>query len=252
MDLLLLVIVVPLLIFAFHVVVSGRKFDNPSVVRIFFGVPGSGKTTYAAHLAKLAARPGLGYRIRQKFPDNKILGFLFRKSKQPLAVYSNVPILGTYMLDPKKDLGRFMVQDCKIIIDEASIEYNNRKFKDLSPEAIKFFKLHRHYGTSIDVFSQSYDDMDITLRRLAHDFFLVKKSLIPFFIVVKRIKRKVGIDENTHQIADLYRFGLPILDDVYVFMPSVWKLFDSYDAPDLPLKDFPLWNTVNKPAEQDQ
>ena len=247
---LLFVVLLPFVIFFGHVLLSGRKFDNPSVVRIFFGVPGSGKTTYAAHLAKLASRKSLSYRLKQKFPNNRLIQIFFRSAKAPLPVYSNVPILGTYKLDPKTDLGRWQIEDCKIIIDEASIEYNNRKFKDLSPEAIKFFKLHRHYGTSIDVFSQSYDDMDITLRRLAHDFYLVRKSILPFFIVIRRIKRKVGIDENTHQIADLYRFGFPLLDDIYVFMPSVWRLFDSYDAPQLPVKNFETWSSVNSACQE--
>lgn len=241
---LLVIVVVPIFVFFLHVIFSGFKFENPHVVRVYFGVPGSGKTTYAAHLCKHCFKSSVGYRLIQRFP-NPVVKFLFRKSRAPIDVYSNVPILGSYKLDPKRDLGVYMVQDAKIILDEASIEFNNRKFKDMPPYVIKFLKLHRHYGTSIDVFSQSFDDMDITLRRLAHDFFLVKKSILPFFICIRRIHRKVGIDENTHQISDLYKFGLPFLDDQYVFMPSVCKMFDSYDAPELPHKEFEKWDTVN-------
>lgn len=221
------------------------KFKHREVVNVYFGVPGSGKTTYAAYLAKVASHKTLAYRIEQKYNRYAIVKFLFRNVRQPLDVYSNVPIIGTYNIDPKRDLGVYLVQDGKIIIDEASIEYNNRNFKSLPQDTIKFFKLHRHYHTSIDVFSQSFDDMDITLRRLAHSYFLVKKSLFPYFIKVKKIYRKVGIDENTHQIADLFNFGFPFLDDQYIFMPTLWKMFDSYDAPELPRKDFPRWDRTS-------
>ena len=85
--------------------------------------------------------------------------------------------------------------------------------------------------------------MDITLRRLAQNYYLVKKSLIPYFIVVKKIYRRVGIDENTHQIMDLFKFGLPFFDSERVFMPTLWRLFDSYDAPELPRRDFVQWGS---------
>lgn len=239
----ILLFLVALYVFVFiRSYLSQFRFKHREVVNVYFGIPGSGKTTYAAYLAKVASHQTLAYKIEQKFSNNAIVKFLFRNARQPLDVYSNVPILGTYSIDPKSDLGFFMVSDGKVIIDEASIEYNNRNFKTLPVETIKFFKLHRHYHTSIDVFSQSFDDMDITLRRLANSYFLVKKSLFPYFIKVKKIYRKIGIDENTHQLTDLFNFGLPFLDDQYVFMPTLWKMFDSYDAPELPRKEFPKWD----------
>ena len=76
--------------------------------------------------------------------------------------------------------------------------------------------------------------MDVTLRRLAQNFYVVRKSLIPFFVVIKRIRRKVGIDENSHQIVDAYRFGTPILDTKWIFCPPLWKMFDSYNYDELP------------------
>lgn len=230
---------------AFRSFFSFHKFKHREQVNVYFGIPGSGKTTYAAYLSKQAMHETLAYKIWIKWPTNFFVRLLFRNCRVPLTVFSNVPIIGTYQLDPKSDLGVYEVSNGKIIIDEASIEYNNRNFKSLPHETIRFFKLHRHYHTSIDVFSQSFDDMDITLRRLAHSYFLVKKSLFPYFIKVKKIYRKVGIDENTHQIADLFNFGLPFLDDQYIFMPTLWKMFDSYDAPELPHKDFPKWDRTS-------
>ena len=161
--------------------------------------------------------------------------------KRATPVYSNVPITGTYALDPQADIGKVMIVDGKVIIDEAGIEYNNRNFKSFPPDAIYWYKYHRHYECSVDVFSQSYEDMDITLRRLAQNYFVVKKSLIPGFIVVKKIRRKVGIDDNTHQIIDKYYFGFPVLDTKWIYSRPLWKLFNSFSRKELPEKNWPIW-----------
>lgn len=137
-----------------------------------------------------------------------------------------------------------------MIIDEAGVEFNNRDYKAFPKTAIRFFKYHRHYGVSVDVFSQSFDDMDVTLRRLAQNFYVVRKSMLPFFVTTKRIRRKVGIDENTHQLVDAYSFGLPILDTKWIFCPPLWKMFNSYDVDELPEKPWLRWHE-NTPAAPD-
>lgn len=217
---------------------------SPShVLNVYFGVPGSGKTTFAAYLAKQSLKQSRIITWAEKHPG-KFSDWLLNKTglfKRRIPVYSNVPITGTYSLDPQKDIGVNMMVGGKVIIDEAGIEYNNRNFKAFPPAAIYWYKYHRHYQCSVDVFSQSYEDMDITLRRLAQNYYVVKKSLLPKFIVCKRIRRKVGIDENTHQIIDHYYFGFPVLDSKWIFSPPLWKLFNSFSRKELPEKEWSVW-----------
>ena len=221
-----------------------RKPKHLLKLDVYFGVPGSGKTTYAAYLAKKANYESIVIRLCKRFPCRFTDWIVNGDSwKRCLPVYSNVPIKNTLQLDVRNDIGRVMIDNGKMIIDEAGIEFNNRNYKALPHEAIKFFKYHRHYQVSIDVFSQSFDDMDITLRRLAQTFYVVKKSLIPFFIVTKRINRKIGIDDKTHQMADLYRFGLPVIDTRWTFCPPLWKMFDSYSFDPLPPKNWTYWDS---------
>lgn len=213
------------------------------VLNVYFGVPGSGKTTFAAYLTRTALKESRVITLAKDHP-NRFSDWLLNKTsllKRREDVWSNVPITGAYSLDPQKDIGRYMIEGGKVIIDEAGIEYNNRNFKSFPPEAVYWYKYHRHYGCSVDVFSQSYEDMDITLRRLAQNYYVVKKSLIPYFVVCKRIRRKVGIDEHTHQIIDHYKFGFPILDSKWIFTPPLWKLFNSFSRRELPQKDWPVW-----------
>ena len=195
-----------------------KKQDYPKikeVVNIYFGVPGSGKTTFAAWLSRRDLR---------------------RKGK----VWSNVPITGTYKLDVNKDIGVNHIEKGRIIIDEAGIEYNNRNFKSLPLRQIEFFKYHRHYSTAIDVFSQSYEDMDITLRRLAQNYYVVTKSRLPYFIKIRSIGRRIGIDENTHQIIDEYDWRC-FLFTRRIFTPTLWKLFNTKSRKQLTEKEWEKW-----------
>lgn len=197
----------------------GKKKGRQDVINVYFGVPGAGKTTMAAYLTKKDLKKGRN-------------------------VWSNVPITGAFAMDPKKDIGKKMftvngVVGGSLIIDEAGIEYNNRAYKQLDPLAIKFFKYHRHYETSIDVFSQSHEDMDITLRRLAQNYFVCKRSLIPNVIVCKAIGRRIGIDDNTHQIIDEY-FWKPF-GTKWIWSRPLWKMFNTVSREELPENDWKKW-----------
>ena len=221
---------------------KARNPKHPLQLNVYFGVPGSGKTTYAAYLAREAQRESVVIRLCKRFPCRYTRWILNGKHwKRAYPVWSNVPIAGTYKLNAREDIGINLITDGKMIIDEAGVEFNNRNYKNFPQTAVKFFKYHRHYGVSVDVFSQSFEDMDVTLRRLAQNFYVVKRSLIPFFVVTKRIRRKVGIDDNSHQIVDAYRFGTPVLDTKWIFCPPLWKMFDSYDYDILPDKEWKYW-----------
>ena len=216
--------------------------QHPHVLNVYFGVPGSGKTTFAAYLTKWALHENAIIRFCRKNQNFITLPILKSKYlKRRIPVYSNVPITGAFKLDAKADIGNYMIENAKVIIDEAGIEYNNRNYKSFPPESIYFYKYHRHYQVSVDVFSQSYEDMDVTLRRLAQNFYVVRRSLIPCCIVARRIRRRVGVDEQTKQITDLYAMGLPLLDTKRIFSPPLWKLFNSYSRKELPQKKWERW-----------
>jgi len=140
---------------------------------IYFGVPGSGKTTYAAWIAKSVITKGG-------------------------KVWSNVPIKETIRLNPMEDIGQKLIRGGHIIIDEAGCEYNNRDYKNFSKASTYFYKHHRHYQTTVHLFSQGFDDMDKKLRTLATHLFVIKKSMIPFMIRRYQISKKVGINELTN------------------------------------------------------
>lgn len=204
------------------------------MIRTFFGSPGVGKTTLSVKLAKLN-----GKKYRHTYCN----------------FYNTVPGCGTADL---VELGEWTFPESSYIaIDEAGIEYNSRKYKSLSQEAIRWFKKHRHYACAVDVFSQSWDDMDVTLRRLSTQLWYMYR--IGPWTLCRRVYKRVTVDKNTEQIIDGYKMASMLWLLVWplqlgwpfdrkfmlTFRPFYYKYFDSWDKDNIPEKDFPVFNPKN-------
>ena len=210
----LAILVIYFIIFFIAKIFELKKTKRNCEFSTYFGVPGSGKTTIASWLAR----------------NDK------RKNKK---VWSNVPIKGTYKLD-KEDIGKYMISNGRLILDECGTEFDNRNFKkNFTDEQVKFFKLHRHYKVDINCFSQFWNDIDIKLRNLSTKLYLLKKSAIPFFIVRKEIGKKISINKETKEIIDEYYFKK--LATKWYFAPKVWKMFVTDERPELPEKVWETW-----------
>lgn len=201
------------------------------MIRIFFGSPGAGKTTLCCKMAKKARK-------------NYAAVYLNFKNTVPDARSCNVEGLGTWTFQ----------HGSYICLDEAGIDYNNRAFKNnknMNQAAISWFKKHRHYRCDLDCFSQSWDDIDITLRRLATELWYMRK--IGPFTLSRRVYKSVMVDPETHQIVDGYdmasklwllfwplQLGWPFPKKFSLtFRPFYYKYFDSWECDDLPVKEFP-------------
>lgn len=202
-----------LIIFIIVKIYAMIKFKSNCCFKLFFGVPGTGKSTIAALIAEL----------HLKLKKN---------------VYSTTPILGC-MEVPKEDIGIYEIRDGTLIMDECSTDFNNRKFKDMTLDQIEWFKKHRHYNVDIYCFSQYWNDIDIILRNLCTELYLIVPSIIPFFIKVRKICKRISIDKETKEIKDEYYFKP--LGGFYYFAPKSWKLFKTHDRKELPKKNFRIY-----------
>ena len=220
------------------------------MISIYFGSPGAGKTTLACRAVKKARR-----RYAYTFTDFGC----------NIADFDDVDLtgLGNWTFPPNSLL----------VVDEVGITYNSRKFKTLSQETIKWYKLHRHYGVDCVMMSQSWEDMDVTIRRLADRLYYIRK-LGPFTLI-RRVYKRVTIDDKTEQIIDGYKMvpmaylllrplyllsylllGLGFL--VKMIFPKftevrlIWrrpyyKYFDTHEAPDLPIPFDPAAARIHCP-----
>lgn len=212
------------------------------MIRVYFGNPGCGKTTTMIRNIRKMKQDGNILTCHLK--RCKFLSFLFFKKKSKYDYYyTNFDSTITKRCSLDK-LGEWTFpENSYLCVDESGIEYNSRKYKSLPQETIAWFKLHRHYCVDVDFVSQSWEDMDVTIRRLADQLWYLRK-LGPFTLV-RRIYKRVGIDKETHQIIDEYRFGKMITrfipfpfhkkDWYIVFRPFHYKYFDSYERYYLPL-----------------
>ena len=192
------------------------KYKNPYKLIMVFGKKGSGKTTF---LVKTAYR--------------------FIRKGRP--VYSTVYVPGAYMFDVN-NIGRMdFPRNSVIFIDEVGMIWDNRNYKQFRTDVRDYFKLQRHYGHTVYLFSQTFD-IDVKLRNLTDSMYLVR-CYMGWLSVARKIKRDIMLVEPTAEsearIADSLTFE-PLLLSLFgaktiqfTYIPKWTKLFDSYEAPKL-------------------
>ena len=197
------------------------RFSNKCGIQIFFGMIGSGKTTFAASIARKAL-------------------------KHHIRVFSNMPIKGAYKLD-LADLGHYDMDNSILLIDEAGIDFDNREFSKnfKDKKRLEFFKLIRHCHSAIYLFSQSWSDMDCKIRNLAGKYWYVKRSLIPWTVCAIPVKKSFGINEHEKKPDDIYSLPHPFIRPFVTartFGPLSWSYFDSWEHEPYPKKEYELWS----------
>jgi len=118
------------------------------------GLPGEGKTLWASKQIKIAL-------------DNDEI------------VFSNVHVNDdrNWYYYEKFDL-LAQVQRALIVLDEAQVYMNSRKWKDFSPEFQAFLQQHRHQGVDLYALTQNLNRVDVTFRELVQSLWQVEKHFI--------------------------------------------------------------------------
>lgn len=190
----------------------------------YFGLPGSGKTSFLTMIAQRELK-----RIKKG------------KSKYK-KVFTNFECSGCYQLSFNY-LGNYHITDALILIDEITLEADSRDFKEFNKKLKYFFIMHRHYHCDVIYFCQQYDGLDKKIRDLTAELWYVKRVAV--FSVATRIYRILDIDDHTHDIVQGYRFPtvfenifsllLPFAFSIrrFCFRPLYYKYFDSWIAEEL-------------------
>lgn len=212
------------------------------MINRYFGVPGCGKTT---HLASVA--------IKENERIKKGVSHYER-------VLTNVPLTGlgddsnVYLFSPT-DFGRYDMSNALILYDEAEVDFNNRDYKNLDEARTRFLMYHRHYRSNIYFYSQTYDGVDKKIRFITNNVYYLKRNIITgkttphrikyLMYIPKKPKRDEIVNDNNGEITMRYYqsgffehlFSMLLLEPP-IKLARYWSYFDSYDAPELPIKDF--------------
>lgn len=181
-----------------------------------FGLPSSGKTTTLTMIAQNALR---------------------KKSVLGLGIYDRV-FTSFYCEGCLKinfdELKYYDFSNSLIIIDEISLYADNRNFKSFDADLLYFFKLHRHYHIDLIWSSQSYSDADKKIRDVTDTIFLLERSRINGFSVIKKIYHNYSF--SNRQINDTYDIA-PRVQWKYIYRPKWYKYFNSFEHKELPVYD---------------
>lgn len=194
-------------------------------VSLYFGLPGSGKTTYATYLA-----------VREQKLIDRGRSRYKRVLTNFLVDYPGIIRLDTTLLGVK------LISEALVIIDEATLVADSRDHKTFTYAMKSFFLLHRHARIDIALFTQQWDGIDKKIRVITDRCYYVHKGSvrrwitycqrIPYGII---IPDKKNDSEKLGEIVQGY-CKPPLL--VRMFSPRIkrkrfYKYFDSFDLPDL-------------------
>lgn len=200
----------------FHL--TTKKYLNPYKLTMVFGKKGAGKTTFLTKLCIKAYRDG--YKI-----------------------YSTTPIPGAELFNPSEIGFRRFEPESIILIDEVSLIWDNRNWKNMKPEVVEFFRYQRHFRLKVYMFSQSFD-VDKKLRDLCDQLFLLK-NFMRIWSIARRINKRVTVsspseDEDGNQkqgcLVEDYSFAPVIFPGnmIWTYIPRWSVFFDSYEGKVMP------------------
>lgn len=171
----------------------------------YFGLPGSGKTYYAVKEAKKRIAHG------EK-------------------VYANFHIEGAKYF---KDFDEFLeMQECTVIIDEAGIWLNARKWGSISEEILYRFMESRKYKFDLLYTAQNPEMVEITLRRITNYMWYMRRYGRKEWIYKKdgtKKHRKAWFHTASLWEPERYRKARekPLLKYYFKIKPEIYSLYDT-------------------------
>ena len=181
-------------------IIFGNK-ENYGITFIA-GEIGSGKTCYATKIARFYIKKGWN-------------------------VYTNYNCNGCFKLEPERLVDECYPVKSVLILDEASLEHNSRKFSTISMGLLEYYKLSRHFKNKVFLISQTFTDTDKQIRDLSDKVLFVRKIIHGCISMPVNVKGKLDIDDKG-QPTIKYKVGK--LGAPY-YLRKWFKYFNSFDKP---------------------
>lgn len=187
-----------------------RKWCYDMVIGAF-GLPRCGKTTW---LAKVA------FEERQR---------IYKGTSKYQNIVSTTQLMGCDLVS-RETLVNKNFYNTLILIDEVSLFFGNRDWKQFGERATHMFNMHGHYGNQIIWASQKVDDIDVKVFAVTERLYYVRKSRLTKTTKLYLCPHVVVFDEKTAR--PIQGFGKPKLLSrlfaVRVDRPAYYDLFDTH------------------------
>lgn len=143
--------------------------------------------------------------------------------KQGLPVYSQYPYKDTYLIPVEKILVngvyRYEVNkkwlyehdftDSVILLDEVKTIWNARAYNKWTGQDEEFFNFLRKYNTRIYMATQSYDGVDLNVRRASDEVWYLTKGALHFtHIEASRTTLAKVADRQTEVVGRMFKKGM--------------------------------------------
>ena len=164
-------------------------------------------------------------------------------------------MFGAYYVDPN-DIGFYKIPpNSLLLLDEVSLVWSNREFQSFNKETEAFFRYVRKYHVYVRMYSQNFD-VDKKIRGLVDSIYILVKVL-NVFTIAKKVKRTIVLhsstkDEDSGQrtsegfVSENFSYDLPLSWKI-CFIPRWIKFFNSFEAPELPEKEYYKFQFINEP-----
>lgn len=196
-----------------------KDYVNPYKLIMIFGKKGSGKSTLLNRMC-------------------------MEHHKKGWTIYASESMPFANIFDPKKMGEVSFPPHSLIIIDEVSLLWDNRSFKEFPKAFGDWLRLQRHYQCKLIIASQTFD-CDKKLRDQADALYLCQ-SKFRVFTWAKRINRKITLTDaamdgkGESRIVDNLVFDSllewPFGSRILTFIPRYSHLFDTHKV----YKELPL------------
>lgn len=223
------------------------------MITCFFGLPGSGKTCLATSQAQKFIR-----KIANEIAIDKLLEIEKNESEYK-KVFTNFYCEGCYKIK-FEELGVYNFDNCLIVLDEITLDADNRDFKNFKKSSKYFFSMHRHYDCDIIYCTQDWQGVDKKIRDNTYNLFYIRplfdhfsllKRLFPI-TVIRTIYRQLVINEYTNEIQNGYRFPT-FIEKLFchttrlLWRPNWYEYFDTKEKPNaLTSKTFEKWEKLHQ------
>lgn len=185
------------------------------------GKAGAGKTTFLTALAQ-----------------KNLSGKSFMGIPPHSQVFTTFECRGCYKLN-FDDLGKYMICDSLILIDEIATLADNRNWAKFGDNLVYFFSHFRHFGCSV-VWCSQYWDADKKIDVRTDKIFLMEKSSFLPVTFIKPILHNFGVCRG--QRVDEFSLGAPVTWK-WIYRPKWYKYFDSFTVRQLPgLPKLEMWD----------